>query len=196
MFGRLEAALYFTRLLQFDECYLRPEHLSSCGVFFTVHPGVQHVRPSTVIVGRPAWLLDCRLRNYGPVVPQTIWTAGDSERFCNVPLNMPILFLHCQFGAPGLRVSRAAAGNDLSGIMYGRAPAPVGNGCWTSIRINVSVSVQVVHRVATVRIMTPSSGLDTKNGVAKLGSEISHKRKIQSPSKHWRQPSHVRYANP
>lgn len=143
MVGRVEAALYFTRLLQFDECYLRPEYLA-CGAFFTIHPAVQHVQPSTVIANRPAWLLDCRFRNFGSVVPQKIWTAGDSERFCNVPLNMPILFLHYQFGTPGLRVGRAAAGNDLAGIMYGRAPAPVGNGCWTSIRINVSISLLIV----------------------------------------------------
>lgn len=143
MVGRVEAALYFTRLLQFDECHLRPEYLA-CGAFFTIHPAVQHVQPSTVIANRPAWLLDCRIRNFGSVVPQKIWTAGDSERFCNVPLNMPILFLHYQFGTPGLRVGRAAAGNDLAGIMYGRAPAPVGNGCWTSIRINVSISLLIV----------------------------------------------------
>lgn len=149
MVGRAEAALYFTRLLQIDELRLRPELLASWGVFFTVYPAVQHVQPSTVIANRPAWLLDCVFRNYGPVVPQKIWTAGDSERFCNVPLNMPIFFLHSELGIPGLRVARGTVGNP-TGLMNGRALAPVGNGCWASIRINVSLFLQAAHRVAVV----------------------------------------------
>jgi hypothetical protein len=64
-------------------------------------------------------------------------------------LNMPIFFLHSELGIPGLRVARGTVGNP-TGLMNGRALAPVGNGCWASIRINVSLFLQAAHRVAVV----------------------------------------------
>ena len=168
MVGPLEAARYFTRLLQFDERQLRLV-ISPHGAIYIILPAVQHARPSTLIDNRPAWLLDFLYRDYGTVVPQSIWspaTAGDAQRYCNVPLNMPIFFVHGERGTLGLRLAQATAGR-IEGLMNGRAPAPIGNGHTTSIRIKVSVS-QVAHRVAIVRITSPSSGLDTTNGLARL----------------------------
>jgi hypothetical protein len=163
----LEAARYFTRLLQFDERHLHLVNMN--GIIFIIHPAVQHARPSTLIANRPAWLLDYIYRDYGTVVPQSIWspaTAGDAQRYCNVPLNMPIFFVHGERGILGLRLAQATAGR-IEGLLNGRAPAPIGNGHTTSIRIKVSIS-QVAHRVAIVRITSPSSGLDTTNGLPRL----------------------------
>ena len=135
----LEAAQYFTRLLQFDERHLHLVILH--GAIFIIHPAVQHAQPSTRISNRPAWRLDCLYRDYGTVVPQSIWspaTAGDAQRYCNVPLNMPIFFVHGERGTLGLRVAQATTGR-IDGLLSGRAPAPIGNGHTTSIRIKVSV---------------------------------------------------------
>jgi hypothetical protein len=142
MLGSAVAAKYFTRLLLFDERHLifRPE----LDGFLITHPAVQ--QPLTHISNRPALLFDYRVRDYGTVVPQRIWapaTAGDVQRYSNVPLKMPIFLVHGDREI-GLRLVQAAAGHG-TGLLDGHAPAPVGNFHTIIIRIKVSVS-KVSHR--------------------------------------------------
>ena len=148
MGGSIEAARYFTRLLQFDEQHLQLMLSILRCAFFIIHPAVQHAQPSTiqVIANQPAWLLDYKYREYGTVVPQSIYWDGQGQR--DVRLNMPIFFVHEERRILGLRLAQARRGN-VKGLLDGRAPALVGDCKTTSIRIKVSAS-QVAHRIAIV----------------------------------------------
>jgi hypothetical protein len=164
MSGALGAAQYFTRLLQFDERRLQLIFPRGPGAFFIIGPTVQNAQP-IYIAGRPAWLLEYILRNYGTVVPQRIWApanAADARRFCNVLLNMPIFFVRDDGRALGLKLVEAALGN-CAGLRNAHAPAPIGDCHTTSIRLNVSVSQSLI--VVMVRIMSISSGMGTANRV-------------------------------
>ncbi|KAF8487151.1 hypothetical protein DFH94DRAFT_16357 [Russula ochroleuca] len=134
MVGPMEAARYFTRLLQFDERHLQLMVSILRGAFFIIHPAVHHVQPSPiqVIANQPAWLLDYKSRGYGTVVPQRLYR--DAQSHPNVPLNMPIFFAHSELGTLGLRLAQAREGN-IEGLLDGRAPALVGDCNTTYIRI-------------------------------------------------------------
>jgi hypothetical protein len=130
-----------------DERFLQPasSHDWPDTFFITNHaiqnPAIQHTPPSTYISNRPAWLLDYLLRNYGTVVPQSIWSPGtpsDAQRYNNVTLNMPIFFVQSDRRTLGLQLVHAAAG-DCMGVLNARAAAPVGGCHTTSIRIKVRV---------------------------------------------------------
>lgn len=144
MLGPIEAARYFTRLLQFDEQHLQLMFSIFRGAFFIIHPSVQHAQPSTiqVIANQTAWLLDYKYREYGTVVPQSIYWEGQSQ--CDVRLNMPIFFIHEERRILGLRLAQARG--SINGLLDGRAPALVGDCKTTSIRIKVSAT-QVAHHV-------------------------------------------------
>jgi hypothetical protein len=189
----MEAARYFTRLLQFDERHLQLMVSILRGAFFIIHPAVHHVQPSPiqVIANQPAWLLDYKSRGYGTVVPQRLYR--DAQSHPNVPLNMPIFFAHSELGTLGLRLAQAREGN-IEGLLDGRAPALVGDCNTTYIRIQVSVS-RVVHCVAIVWMISPSSGLDITNGRARLRPGKHRQRKILLPSKHWQNASQTRSAD-
>ena len=166
--GTMEAALYFTRLLRFDERLLRLFFSRELGTFFITHPTVQLAPPSNTIDERPVWLLDYIIRNYGTVVPQRLWipaTTEDAERFKNVS-NMPIFFVRNDCKTLGLRLLQAGADN-CAGLLNARVPAPMGPPHTTCIRVKVRVP-QLAHRVVIVLIVSPSSGLATTNRVARL----------------------------
>ena len=166
MLGAREATSYFTRLLQFGEhhlqLYLTPEAMA----FFIISPAVQHAPYTIYLSNRPAWLLDYRMREYGTVVPQTIWspaTPGDAQRYLNVP-NMPIFFMFGDRMTLGIRLTQAAEGR-CGGLLNGHAPAPVGDCHTTYIRVKVSVHSS---RVAIVPTVSLSSGLAMTNRVGRL----------------------------
>ena len=166
MLGAREAPSYFTRLLQFGEhhlqLYLTPETMA----FFIISPAVQHAPYTIYLFNRPAWLLDYRVRDYGTVVPQSIWapaTPGDAQRYCKV-LKMPIFFVLGDRTTLGIRLAEAVEGRS-GGLLNGHAPAPVGDCSTAQIRVKVSV---LSSRVAIVPIVSLSSGLATTNGVGRL----------------------------
>ena len=166
MLGAREAPSYFTRLLQFGEhhlqLYLTPETMA----FFIISPAVQHAPYTIYLFNRPAWLLDYRVRDYGTVVPQTIWapaTPGDAQRYCKV-LKMPIFFVLGDRTTLGIRLTQAAEGR-CGGLLNGHAPAPVGDCSTAQIRVNVSVCS---IRVAIVPTVSLSSGLATTNWISRL----------------------------
>jgi hypothetical protein len=137
MFGALEAAQYFTRLLHFDERLLQLVFQHELGA---IGPAVQNAHPSNFIANQVAWILDYKLRNYGTVVPQRIWTpasAADAQRYGYAQLNIPIFFVRRDQKTVGLRLVEAAAGS-CEGLLNTRAPSPVGDCHTTSIRLNVS----------------------------------------------------------
>jgi hypothetical protein len=145
--GARDTAQFLTRLLRVDERFLQPvsSHDWPNAFFITDHviqnPAIQHTPPSTYISDRPAWLLDYLLRNYGTVVPQSIWSPGtpsDAQRYNNVTLNMPIFFVRNDRRMLGLPLVHAAAG-DCMGLLNARAAALVGGCHTTSIRIKVRV---------------------------------------------------------
>ncbi|KAH9976822.1 hypothetical protein BGW80DRAFT_1250275 [Lactifluus volemus] len=106
--------------------------------FFITNPVVQNSAPSIHTDGQPAWLLDYAIQDVGTVVPQHIWSAqnpSDVKRYGNVPLNMPIFFVHKNRINLGLPLLGAAAGNCTTLLSPGAA-APVGDGSTTCIRIN------------------------------------------------------------
>jgi hypothetical protein len=141
-FGPEHAAEYFARLLQIDVRTLQLVGSQEWpNAFFVTSPAVQNAPPFAHINGRPAWLLDYAIRQVGTVVPQRIWTPqnpSDAQRFGNVPLNMPLLFVHRDRVNLGLPLLRAAAGDCVMLAGLGAA-APVGDGSTTYIRINVSI---------------------------------------------------------
>lgn len=140
MLGAREAPLYCTRLLRFEEHHLQLYLTPDTMAFFITGPAVQHAPLTTYIFGRPAWLLDYRVRDGGTVVPQSIWspsTPGDAQRYCNVS-KMPIFFVFGERMALGIQLTQAAAGH-CSGLLNGHAPAPVGSRHTTYIRVKVSV---------------------------------------------------------
>ena len=166
MLGAREAPSYFTRLLKFGEhllqLYLTPETMA----FFITSPAVHHALYTTYIFNRPAWLLDYRVREYGTVVPQSIWapaTPGDAQRYCNV-LKMPIFFMFGDRMRLGVQLTEAAEGR-CGGLQNGHAPAPVGDSHIVYIRVKVSV---LSSRVAIVPIVSLSSGLAMTNRVGRL----------------------------
>jgi hypothetical protein len=140
--GARDAPQYLTRLLRVDERFHRPIFSHEWpDVFFITNPVIPDPRPHAYIANRPAWLLDYVLRNYGTVVPQSIWSPGtpsDAQRYNNVPLNMPIFFVQNDLRSLGLGVVHAAAGN-CTGLLNARDTAPVGSCHTTSIRIKVIV---------------------------------------------------------
>jgi hypothetical protein len=160
MAGALEAARYFTRLLQLDERLLQLAVQYELGI---IGPAVQNAQ---FITNQLAWILDYKLRSYGTVVPQRIWTpasAADAQRYGNARLNIPIFFVRPDQRTLGLRLVEAAGGS-CDGLLNARAPAPVGDCHTTSLRINVSIPTSLIV-LAIVRIMSISSGLDTPNRV-------------------------------
>ena len=163
--GAQEAPLYFTHLLQFGErllqLYITPETMS----FFIMGPAVQHAPYSTYIFNRAAWLLDYRVRDYGTVVPQKIWSPtlpGDAQRHYSFT-KMPIFFVFGDRTTLGIQLTQAAAGH-CGGLLNGHAPAPFVSCSTTYIRIGVSVS-QVARCVAISPIVCPFSGQATSNSL-------------------------------
>ena len=121
----------------------------SNGQFLLLHPAVQNAHPTTLVGNRHAWLLDYMLRDVGTVVPQRLWTpsaTSDAQRYGTVPLNMPIFFVQRDRATLGLPLNQAASGN-CSALLNARHPAPVGLRHTTFIRIMVSISHQVTHRM-------------------------------------------------
>ncbi|KAH9986941.1 hypothetical protein BJV77DRAFT_806792 [Russula vinacea] len=112
----------------FNSCFrfYVPPSLSSTLPCSTLSPTIQ------VIANQPAWLLDYKYREYGTVVPQSIYWDGQGQR--DVRLNMPIFFVHEERRILGLRLAQARRGN-VEGLLDGRAPALVGDCKTTSIRI-------------------------------------------------------------
>jgi hypothetical protein len=135
----MDAALYFTRLLGFDEHQLHLALQEVFGIIIITHPTLQRV-PTASIANRPAWLLDYISRHYGTVVPQRIWAPaapGDVQRYSTVS-NMPIFFVKSDRRTLGLRLVQAALGN-CAGLLNGQVAAPVGGCSTTYIRVMVSV---------------------------------------------------------
>ena len=175
MLGPIETPKYFARLLRFNERYLQLNVSTSPGVFFIIHPAVQHAQPSASIAKRPAWLLDYRMRNYGTVVP-LILDHWISEKLLRTPIFLPIFFVHSDRKTLGLRLIQAAAGN-CAGLLNAHAPAPVGNCHTTLIRVKVSVS-QVAHGGLIEQIASTSSGLATTSIVARLSPKIKRQGNV------------------
>jgi hypothetical protein len=140
-FGPEGATQYFARLLRADPRSIRVTGSQEWAhAFFITNPVVQNSAPSIRTDGQPAWLLDYAIQDVGTVVPQHIWSAqnpSDVKRYGNVPLNMPIFFVHKNRINLGLPLLGAAAGNCTTLLSPGAA-APVGDGSTTCIRINVS----------------------------------------------------------
>lgn len=136
--GPRETHIYFTRLLQSTGRYIQLHMSTSDNVFFIIHPALQHAEPSAFIAERPAWLLDYKMRNNGTVVPQSIWTPGDVQRYAKVS-RMPIFFVLCDRMTPGLQLVQAAAGHGMR-LRDAHAPAPVGSAYTTCILLKVTVS--------------------------------------------------------
>ncbi|KAI0255572.1 hypothetical protein BJV78DRAFT_1279317 [Lactifluus subvellereus] len=139
-FGPERATQYFARLLRVDLRSLRPTGSQEWPhAFFITSPAVKNSPPSVLIDRQPAWLLDYAIRDVGTVVPQHIWSVhhpSDGGRYYkNVPLNMPIFFVHNDRVTLGLPLLRAAAGDCMTLLGVGAAP-PVGDCSTTSIRIN------------------------------------------------------------
>jgi hypothetical protein len=140
--GTRDTPPYLSRLTHVDERNL--QHTFSTDwpdAFFITNPIIPNVHPSVYIAGRPAWLLDYVLRDYGTVVPQRIWSPGtpsDAQRYNNVTLNLPIFFVENDRRALGLSLIHAAAGDTMR-LLDARATAPVGHCHTTSIRIKVSI---------------------------------------------------------
>ena len=101
-------------------------------------------------------VLDCKLRDYGPVVPQSISTPTrpkDALRYNDVSLKMPIFFVHANRKTPGLRLKGASAGN-FEEALSAQALALVEDLDFDTTRICVRVSVsQVANHEAVVRII-------------------------------------------
>ena len=141
-FGPERATRYFARLLRVDPRTLRPTRPQARPhAFFITSPAVKNTPPSALIDGQPAWLLDYAIRDVGTVVPQHIWSvhhpSDDQRHYKNVPLNMPIFFVHNDRVTLGLPLLRAAAGDCMTLLGVGAAPL-VGDCSTTYIRINVS----------------------------------------------------------
>jgi hypothetical protein len=156
-FGPEGATQYFARLLRMDPRSIRITGSQEWArAFFITNPVVQNGPPSVRIDERPAWLLDYAIQDVGTVVPQHIWSApnaSDAKRYGNVPLNMPIFFVHKNRVNLGLPLLRAAAGNCMTLLSVGAA-APVGDGSTTYIRINVSI-FHVVHPIKLSALKWP-----------------------------------------
>jgi hypothetical protein len=144
-FGPETAGQYFARLLRVDSQLLQPVETQEWpDAFFITSPEVQNAPPSAQIAGQPAWLLDYAIQQVGTVVPQRIWSAqhpADAQRYGNVPLNMPIFFVHGDRVNLGLPQPTAAGG--VGSMLLGAdAIAPLGDCTTTYIRINVSLLIR------------------------------------------------------
>ena len=153
-FGPEGATRYFARLLRVD-----PRSLRATGsqdwphAFFITSPVVKNSPSSILIDGQPAWLLDYAIRDVGTVVPQYIWPVhhpSDGQRYYkNVPLNLPIFFVHKDRVTLGLPLLRAATGDCMTLLGVGATP-PVGDSFTTYIRINVSIFQRhILHQYRT-----------------------------------------------
>jgi hypothetical protein len=167
--GARDTAQYLTRLSRVDERFLQ---LTSCNdwpnTFLITNPAM-NVQPSIYISNRPVWLLDYELRNYGTVVPQSIWSPGtpsDAQRYNNVTLNLPIFFVQRDRRTLGLQLVHAAAG-DCMRLLNARDAAPVGSCHTTSIRIKVSV-IKAEYRINVEQTSSASSGLAMIHGSLRL----------------------------
>ena len=142
MFGPADAAKYLSHLLQVDARHIQFFRLPQLGIVVVVHPAVQHAKPITAIANRPAWLLDYTLRAYGTVVPQSLYSPASAVRVFqpneNVPLSMPIFFVH-QRGTLGLPLTEIAASQGWGLVQNGSALIPGNHNSSTCIRINASV---------------------------------------------------------
>jgi hypothetical protein len=136
-FGPQATASYFTRLLGVDARMLHPIVTQEWPhVFFITSPVVQNIPPSLSIDRNPAWLLDYAIRQVGTVVPQRIWSPGNSSDSQH-PLKLPIFFVHKDGVNLGLPLLQAASG-DCKTLLDAGTTAPVGNASTMYIRINVS----------------------------------------------------------
>jgi hypothetical protein len=168
MLGEMEMVIYLSRLLpvHFDELDLQLSFSNEFLVFFIQHAAVQHAQPSTSISNQFAMVLDYKLRDYGSVVPQGIWTPatpGDARHYGNVSWNMPIFLVNADRKTLGLRLKQAEAGN----CAELQAQALVCDSIAIHMCVKVSIS-RVTHREAIVRIVSTSSGQATMNRVAWL----------------------------
>ncbi|KAI0299037.1 hypothetical protein B0F90DRAFT_1858802 [Multifurca ochricompacta] len=102
--------------------------------FLITSPTVQTTRTSIFIRGQPAWLLDYTILQGGTVVPQRFWSPQNPSD-TQVPLHMPIFFVHKDRKNFGLPLIRAAAG-DCMGLLDARIAAPVGDCSTMYIRIS------------------------------------------------------------
>jgi hypothetical protein len=143
-FGSAGAERYFNRVLpgsNYNSLQLtNSEHWPDA--FFITSPVPPGAPPSLLIAGRPAWLLDYHIRNFGTIVPQPIWrpqNPSDAQRYANVVLMLPIFFVHNNRRDLGLNLIHAAGG-DCSEMLGARLPAPIGDRSTTYVRIKVGVS--------------------------------------------------------
>ena len=117
MVGATEIVNYLTRLL--------PEHFieldlqlifSNKLLEFIVQPAVVQRWKPPFFSNSPPLVLDYKLRDYGPVIPQSILTPatpGDALRYDDESLEMPIFFVHAYDETLGLRLKPAEAGNSV-----------------------------------------------------------------------------------
>jgi hypothetical protein len=196
-FGPDGATQYFARLLRVDAQSIRATGSQEWArAFFITNPMVQNSPPSIRIDGQPAWLLDYAIQDVGTVVPQHIWSApnpSDFKRYGNVPLNMPIFFVHKNRINLGLPLLRAAVG-DCKVLLSLGAAAPVGGGSTTYMRINVSIfPCCSPHQIERKRPL--SSGQDTSIGVPRSCSRTRLQHTTQLPLRSLQNVWQVRCAN-
>ena len=153
MIGATEMLVYLTRLLPvyFNEVDLQLIFSNGLPVFFIRPAAMRHVQPL---------VLDYKLRDCGPVVPQSISTSatlGHPMRYNDVSLKMPIFFVHADRKSLGLGLKQAVMGN-LAGLLNAPKDSSKSNSDLgylssysrtASICVRVSVS-QVAHHGAIV----------------------------------------------
>ena len=151
MVGPEDAVRYFVRLLGVDAQSLRPAISEQPPhAFFITDSAMQTVFPSLAINAR---LLDYPITDAGTVVPQRMWCSGnpaDAKRNANVSLNMPVFFVQCDQVTLGLTLLEAveSRGRGTLRLFGARSAAPIGNGHTIYIRINASIFLSMIARLA------------------------------------------------
>ena len=89
--------------------------------------------------GHPLWLIDYSVTDSGTVVPQSLWSTGNTtdlgQHYTEASLQLPIFFTQ-ENGEVGLSLDDAANGRYQT-LRDAQTQAPLGGGHTTNIRILV-----------------------------------------------------------
>ena len=171
MFGRQDAAFFIESLLKVDAksvCLI--ENVPGWpNALMSLSSSTQDVSHAALTPKNlPLWLLDFVPMPIYDVVPQKIWTPpnqSDWRRYVEqASLRMPIFFIQNN-GTTGLPLVRALGGGGPM-LRGADAPAPLGGGHFTQIRIAVSISLSPLVRLFGLKYGR-ISGLGTNRGNAR-----------------------------
>jgi hypothetical protein len=124
-----------------NQWWLNSPAPNGSGVRFVARPaaGAFPAMPLTQdLNGHPLWLIDYGVMDFGTVVPQTLWSPGNTtglRQYVVASLQLPIFFIQ-EDGSLGLSLGDAAGGN-CDSLRDAQRQALLGGGHTTTIRILV-----------------------------------------------------------